>query len=244
VRNTVGPDVLARLLDVQEEDTAIRLLDHRRATLPEAERLAEVDSHLAELDADIDIAQRQRADVAREQSRLEGEIDLLDRKIEREEQRLFSGKVGSPRELSSLQAEVQMLKARRGQLEDALLEAMVAREQLDETLGKLQEERTATAFESAELLARVTQLRGEIDAGRSAHAARRSELAAELPADLLSLYDRTRAQKGGVGAAALIGGTCQGCHTKLPAREVERLKAEGGLQRCDSCRRILVVLQA
>jgi predicted nucleic acid-binding Zn-ribbon protein len=57
----------------------------------------------------------------------------------------------------------------------------------------------------------------------------------------LSLYDSIRASKNGVGAAALVGGTCQGCHTQLPAREVERMRAEGGLQRCDNCRRILVV---
>jgi predicted nucleic acid-binding Zn-ribbon protein len=62
-----------------------------------------------------------------------------------------------------------------------------------------------------------------------------------LPQELVALYEKIRAAKGGVGAAALEQGTCQGCHTKLPAREVERLRAEGGLQRCENCRRILVV---
>jgi predicted nucleic acid-binding Zn-ribbon protein len=58
----------------------------------------------------------------------------------------------------------------------------------------------------------------------------------------LSLYDTIREQKHGIGAAALEQGTCQGCHTKLPQKEIERMRAEGGLQRCDNCRRILVIV--
>jgi uncharacterized protein len=236
------PEVLARLLDLQSHDTAIRILGHRKDGLPEARRLAEVNEHLAELEADIGIAQDQRSGVAREQARLDGEIDLLDKKIAREEKRLFSGSVANPKELASLQAEVKMLQGRRAQLEDALLEVMVRRDEIDETLGKLEEERAATATDASRLTEEVRGLVGDIDAELSDHGNTRAELASDIPDDVLALYDRIRAQRGGVGAAALVGGTCQGCHTQLPAREVERLRASGGLQRCDSCRRILVVV--
>lgn len=236
------PEVLARLLDLQAEDTAIRMLEHRREGLPEARRLREVTEHLAELDADVGIATDQRSDVAREQSRLDGEIELLDKKIAREEKRLFSGSVANPKELASLQAEVKMLRDRRSHLEDALLEVMVRRDEIEETLGKLEEERAGSSSESSRLTSEVGRLVGDIDAELAEHAGTRVELASGLPEDLVALYDRIRAQQGGVGAAALAGGTCQGCHTRLPAREVERLRASGGLQRCDSCRRILVVV--
>jgi uncharacterized protein len=236
------PEVLARLLDLQSHDTAIRILGHRKDGLPEARRLAEVNEHLAELEADIGIAQDQRSGVAREQARLDGEIDLLDKKIAREEKRLFSGSVANPKELASLQAEVKMLQGRRAQLEDALLEVMVRRDEIDETLGKLEEERAASATDASRLTEEVRGLVGDIDAELSDHGNTRAELASGIPDDVLALYDRIRAQRGGVGAAALVGGTCQGCHTQLPAREVERLRASGGLQRCDSCRRILVVV--
>jgi predicted nucleic acid-binding Zn-ribbon protein len=85
-------------------------------------------------------------------------------------------------------------------------------------------------------------LTGEIESELGAHGSARAEIATSLPDDLLKLYDQLRASKGGVGAAALEAGTCQGCHTKLPAKEIERLKAQGGLQRCDNCRRILVIV--
>ncbi|HYP23120.1 MAG TPA: C4-type zinc ribbon domain-containing protein, partial [Actinomycetota bacterium] len=87
----------------------------------------------------------------------------------------------------------------------------------------------------------VEGLTGEISGELETHTTARTTISAEIPADLLKLYEQLRAQKGGVGAAGLEGGTCLGCHTKLPQRELERMRAEGGLQRCDNCRRILVI---
>jgi uncharacterized protein len=241
VPTKVEPAVLQRLLDLQAEDTAIKRLEDRRASLPEARRLAEVNENLAELEADLQIANRQNADVAREQERLEGEIELLDQKVAREEQRMYSGNVANPKELSSLQAEVESLKRKKSSMEDELLDVMERKEQIGETAQTLGAEREEAARESAELTAKVEGLIGEIDSELKVHESERVEIASTIPDDLLALYDKLRETKNGVGAAALENGTCQGCHTKLPAKEVERVKTEGGLQRCDNCRRILVV---
>jgi uncharacterized protein len=241
VPTKVEPAVLQRLLDLQAEDTAIKRLEDRRASLPETRRLAEVNENLAELEADLQIANQQNADVAREQERLEGEIELLDQKVAREEQRMYSGNVANPKELSSLQAEVESLKRKKSSMEDELLDVMERKEQISETVQTLGAEREEAARESAELTAKVEGLTGEIDSELRVHESERVEIVSTIPDDLLTLYDKLRETKNGVGAAALEDGTCQGCHTKLPAKEVERVKSEGGLQRCDNCRRILVV---
>jgi predicted nucleic acid-binding Zn-ribbon protein len=238
----VDDRALLDLLDLQAEDTAIDRLNHRRSTLPEAVKLSELSALAAELEADSEIAEKQLAEVAREQSRLEGEIELLDEKIGREEQRMFSGAVANPKELSSLQAEVEMLKRKRGELEDGLLEVMVQKDQNAETATRLRSERADADAKATALRATVATLMAEIDAALAEHQGAREKKAIAIPEDLQKLYDGIRAAKGGVGAARLEAGTCQGCHTKLPAKEVERLRAEGGLQRCDNCRRILVVI--
>jgi predicted nucleic acid-binding Zn-ribbon protein len=235
-------DSLVRLLDLQAEDSAIKRLNERRNALPEAQRLAELTDQIAELDADIEIATKQVDEVTREQSRLEGEIGLADQKIAREEQRLFSGSVSNPKELGSLQAEVGMLKRKKGEVEDSLLEVMVQKDQASETLARLQAERTEAAAESEELAAKVSSVTGEIETELKEHEAKRAEVAATIDEPLLKLYEQIRSTKGGVGVAALEAATCQGCHTKLPAKEIERIKAEGGVQRCDNCRRILVIV--
>lgn len=239
--SVVDSTALARLLDLQSEDSAIKRLRERKSSLPEARRLEETTDALAELAADLEIAQKQHDEIARENNRLEGEIELLETKITREEGRLFSGSVSNPKELGALQAEVAMLKNRKSGLEDELLEVMDQREQAASTLSSLRAEDSTVSAESDSLRQTVERLTGEIDAELNEHTGARERIAAEIPGELLELYDKLREAKAGVGAAALRGGMCEGCHTKLPAREVERMRAEGGLQRCENCRRILVI---
>jgi predicted nucleic acid-binding Zn-ribbon protein len=187
------------------------------------------------------VAERNRDEIARTQDRLEGDGASLEQKLQHEQKRLYSGQVSNPRELAGLQAEIEMLLRRKGALEDELLEIMVARDAAVSTLQSLSSERAELSAQASEQRAAVEHLSSEIQAEVSAHERAREELSEGLPEDLVALYEKIRAAKGGVGAAVLEQGTCQGCHTKLPAREVERLRAEGGLQRCDNCRRILVV---
>jgi predicted nucleic acid-binding Zn-ribbon protein len=231
---------LHQLLAVQNEDTAIKRLQERRSSLPEAQKLSEVNETLAELTADLEIATKQHDEVAREQDKLEGEIGLADQKIGKEEQRLFSGAVSNPKELGALQAEVAMLKRKKAELEDQLLEVMVQKEDATATLDRLRGEQAASSSTAGNLTTRVAQLVDEIDSELSAREAARTAVAEPLSKELLDLYEKIRATKNGVGVAALEAGTCQGCHTKLANKEVERIRSEGGLQRCENCRRILV----
>ena len=240
----VDASTLQQLLDLQTEDTAIKRLEERKASLPEAQRLAEVNAQLAESTADLEIAQKQHDEIAREQDKLEGEIGIIDAKITKEEQRLFGGAVSNPKELGALQAEVAMLKRRRSEGEDSLLEVMVQKESATATLERLQGEQSAAATQAEELSAVVAALVTEIDTQLQEHSSKRGTASAPLPSELLELYEKLRTTKNGVGVAALEGGTCQGCHTKLSNKEIERIKAEGGLQRCENCRRILVVVSS
>ena len=69
----------------------------------------------------------------------------------------------------------------------------------------------------------------------------RAGVAAEVPADLLELYDKLRAQHG-VGAAMLRGGRCEGCHLSLNAVDLAAYRAASPdeVLRCEECGRILV----
>lgn len=238
----VDASTLHQLLDLQTEDTAIKRLEERRATLPEAARLTEVNETVAELNADLEIAGKQNDEIGRAQDKLEGEIGLADEKITREEQRLFGGAVSNPKELGALQAEVAMLKRKKSELEDQLIEVMVHKEDASATLERLRGEQTEAASEADKLSAQVGSLTTEIDEQMKEHSLKRAAASKPLSKELFDLYEKIRATKNGVGAAALEAGRCQGCHTQLPNKEVERIRSEGGLQRCENCRRILVVV--
>ena len=70
----------------------------------------------------------------------------------------------------------------------------------------------------------------------------RAPLAGDLPSDLVTLYEKIRAQQGGVGAAELKQRRCGGCRLELNNVEIGRLRdaPEDEVLRCEECRRILV----
>jgi uncharacterized protein len=82
----------------------------------------------------------------------------------------------------------------------------------------------------------------EIDAATAQHQAQRSLLTAEIPADLLALYEKVAAAGGGVGAAMVKQRRCEGCHLELAGSELisVRAAADDAVLRCENCRRILV----
>lgn len=230
------------LLAVQEHDTAMDRLRHRRANLPELADLARTEDEQAGVEKALTEVTARRDEVARRQKRLEDELAAVEAKVAEVEARMYSGAVTVPRELQAMGAEVEAMRRRCSVLEDGVLEAMGEREPLDdevEALGARSREHDATA---ARLRVTVAEEQACIDGELAAEQAARGELAATLPADLAALYERLRAKLGGVGAARLASGRCTGCHLTLPATEVDRLRKEPPdvLVQCDQCSRILV----
>ena len=80
-----------RLLDLQTADTPLAQLAHRRWTLPELATLHERERNLDALRGDIVDAETLVSDLADDQRRLEGEIDIVRARETRDEQRLLSG---------------------------------------------------------------------------------------------------------------------------------------------------------
>ncbi|HEX2191974.1 MAG TPA: C4-type zinc ribbon domain-containing protein [Acidimicrobiales bacterium] len=227
---------------MQEHDTAVDRLRHRRRTLPELGALARVEEALAGLGRARADAVARRDEVAARQRRLEDDLASTEAKITEIERRMYSGVVSAPRELQAMQADVESLRRRRSTLEDGVLEAMTEREPLDDEVSGLDNERARLDQEGARLRATVAEAEAAIDAELTVEEGRRAEAASGLPADLASRYEALRARLDGIGAAPLVGGRCGGCHLSLPATEVDRIRREppDALITCDQCGRILV----
>jgi uncharacterized protein len=231
-----------RLLDVQALDSAIDRLAHRRTTLPELERIASLQSRQSTLDDDIVRAETEDSDLGREQARVDADVEMVRSRMERDQKRLDTGQVGSPRELENLQSEIASLHKRQSDLEDAELEVMEQRETIEAQLTALRAEQGQVTTDLAAALTDRDAAWAEIDAETEKATAQRGELAAGLPEDLLALYERLRASSGGVGAAALHRGRCEGCHLQLNTTDLNHLRdaPEDEVVRCEECRRILV----
>ena len=70
----------------------------------------------------------------------------------------------------------------------------------------------------------------------------RATVAAELPADLLALYERIRAAEGGIGAGEITRGRCGGCRLDLMGNEKAAIRAAAPdeVLRHEECTRIMV----
>jgi predicted nucleic acid-binding Zn-ribbon protein len=230
-----------RLLEVQEHDTRVDQLRHRRATLPERAELAALAARRQAIDTATADTRRARDELAGRQATLEAQIEAARARRGELEKRMFAGH-GGARELAAMDDEVRQLGRHVHELENRELEVMEQLEPLDGELQAADVERDAIDTRTAVLEEQVAAATKEIDAEIDAELHARAPLAAALPDDLLGRYEALRKKLGGTGAARLVGNSCTGCHLTLPAMEVDRIKhaSSDAVITCDNCGRILV----
>jgi predicted nucleic acid-binding Zn-ribbon protein len=232
---------LDRILELQELDLAIGRLEARRKELESGEDLRAARERMNATEERVGELRLALDSVAQEQKRLETEVSSLESKIAAEERRLYDGSVANPKELESIQHEIEALRRRKSIIEDQVLIQMERREEMETRLPGLE-------AELAEARDRLTEIGGSeaaelesIGRALAERTAERAALLSQIDEELLELYEDLRAQKRGVGAAALEDGVCQGCHQKLSPLELESIKRSEGIRRCAYCRRILVL---
>ncbi|MEO3746103.1 C4-type zinc ribbon domain-containing protein [Plantactinospora sp. B5E13] len=235
------PKEQRRLLDLQAIDTALAQLAHRRRTLPEHAELETLARELSALEDERIRAQVAVDDLDRDIDRLERDVDQVRTRKNRDEARLTMGS-GPARELEALQHELVSLNRRQTELEDAQLELMEQRETAQGVLDGIQERITAARQRRTEVEGRRDETLAEITKDEEFKTGARQPLAADLPGDLLTLYDRIRETSGGLGAALLTGGRCGGCRLELSGADRARIRAAAPdeVVRCEECRRIMV----
>lgn len=234
------PATQLRLLDLQAADTALNQLAHRRRTLPELAAIKEKSAAAATVHTEVVERQTEVADIELEQQRLENDVDTVRTRTARDDARLQAG--GLPaKELEGLQHEMTSLARRQNTLEDELLDVMERAETATAALGDATTRHDAVVAERTDLESRRDAALGEIDAAVAQRRPERDAIAAELPADLVALYDKTRAN-GGAGAALLRQRSCEGCRIELSGSDLAAVrKADPDtVVRCDNCRAILV----
>jgi uncharacterized protein len=237
-----SPEAQLRLLELADIDAELGRIEHRRRGLPEHAELARLEARDDELRDSIASLTAQNSDLKREQAKAEGDVDQVRARIDRDRQRLDSGMVNSPRELESLQSEVQSLHRRQSDLEEVVLDVMERRESAQVTLEQAAAEREQLGTELIRVTAARDAALAELAEQSVKAGDRRIEVTAAITPDLLELYDKLRAQHGGVGAAALRRRSCQGCNLTLNTVDLNaiRVAPDDEVLRCEECRRILV----
>jgi predicted nucleic acid-binding Zn-ribbon protein len=237
-----SPAAQLRLLELAEIDAELTRLEHRRRGLPELAELSRLEQRDRELRDELAVLDAQEGDLRREQGKAEADVEQVRTRIDRDRVRLDAGQVSSPRELENLQSEIESLHRRQSDLEEVVLDVMERQEAAQSRLQAAAAEREQVGADAAVAISSRDASFAEIDEQAGKAADRRAAVLADEPADLIELYERLRVQHGGVGAAALRRGRCEGCHLSLNTVDLNDIRAAAAdeVLRCEECRRILV----
>ena len=232
----------SRLLELQSVDTAVAQLEHRKRSLPELAQIAARQVVRRRQGEELIAANTTVSDLELDLEKAESDLVPVRERLARDQQRVNDGSVTDPKQLNALLDEIQHLKRRINALEDDELEVM---ERLEAATGLRDELAAARASGEGELRALLVARDAhfaELDVQLSQQREVRSAIAAELPSDLVTLYERIGSKNGGTGAAPLLQRRCSGCQLQVNASDLTRFReaAPDQVLRCEECDRILV----
>ncbi len=224
------------LLRLQEIDQHLAAARHR---LSEINRALQEDAAVREARKRAKKLTAEAQKTTKIQRELERQVKQLDIEREQAESRLYSGNIKNPREMQDMQAKVDSLKRRRINLEDKLLEAMIAREEAEvrasEAAAALEAAETYHAAQAVELQAeqatlqrRIKKLQGETE-----------EIEKQVPGHHLDAYRHLQTRLGNPAIARLKGNVCSVCGIEVIVSRQQSAKG-GKVTYCDSCGRLLI----
>ncbi|MCY7397115.1 MAG: C4-type zinc ribbon domain-containing protein [Nocardioides sp.] len=195
----------------------------------------ELDNQRRDLQIEVD-------DLTVEQAKVDADVESVKARRVRDQDRMDKGLITNPKDLHHLQGEMESLQRRISSLEDDEIEVMEKLEEAQSILDAVVEQVAIADARIAELTASRDDKTGDIDIVRARRAAERGPAVEGMPEDLMKVYDRVRAKRGGVGAAELRQRRCTGCQLNIDNAELAVIKAapEDTVVRCEECTRILV----
>lgn len=229
-----------RLLELADADAELARLAHRRRSLPEHEALTAAEAAVrAARDALVTVETR-AADLDRDIRKLEQDVEAVRARTQRDRSLLAGAGVGA-KQANDLQHELDTLARRQSVLEDEQLEIMEQREAVGMDVDHARVVLDAAERERADIVERRDTALQDIDAAEAGRRRTREGLLGTFPEDLLTAYERRRAQRG-TGAALLRERRCGACRLELDRSAIGALRAAPPEEvvHCEECGVILV----
>ena len=192
---------------------------------------------LVEARAGVEVEEASLEKVRAEHRSLEEEAEVLASRIKSESERLYGGKVKSPKELSGIEQEVKALKGKKREREDRLLELMEQSDHMQMAVKEKRERLRQVEEEWREEQQQFAAEKTDLEEGLESLEERQQEMAGAVGAEELRLYDTLRRSKGQAVVRIELG-RCQGCRLTLSVAELQQART-GKIMQCHSCGRIL-----
>lgn len=215
---------------------------HQLAHLPELAELAELRKRLDEVDNAAIDARTLVDDLTAEQGKVDADVEVVKARRLRDQTRMDQGLITNPKDLEHMTSELVSLERRINSLEDDELEVMARLEDAQRDLDTATTEGAHIRERGVALTGSRNEKAADIRAELERLASERAPAVEGLPADLVTLYERLRTNKDGVGAALLRQRACGGCQLTLDSAELSAIRTAPAdeVMRCIECQRILV----
>ena len=236
--------VLDRLRELQDADRELRRLEqkksaHDRGAKVRADQIKKHQEHIEALKAE----QRQ-ARMAADRK----ELEVRQKRADIERLRQQQMQIKDNRQYQILQNEIKFAELAIGKLEDDVLNDYEDIETVDRELAQAQEELKQHQQELETLRRECEAKKDSVDAEIQTCRARRNEIAATLPPDVVRQFDRIADRLDGEALAAVVldevEGTyvCTGCNMSVTQNTYVQLRGRiEKLVTCPNCTRILYV---
>jgi predicted nucleic acid-binding Zn-ribbon protein len=212
-------------------------LEQREAELRDARKRLAANPQLAAAEARLEVLRSQERMASTEQRRIEADLTDVEAKIKRDQTRMYSGQIVDPRELASLERELEHYGHRRSELEEHCLESMEQVEDLQRQMAdasrQVAELRDRWESSRPELTRQIEQLTDRL-AGIHAE---RERVAGSIDPRSLDQYGRLRRSLGHA-VSHISGGVCQWCRVAIPPKDVQHARGDVPAT-CSNCGRIL-----
>lgn len=234
-------DEQRRLIDLQDHDLHLARLDHQAKTLPVLKELAHAAQGYESHEALAIASETERSDIEIELNRSASDVEQVEMRIAKDQQVIDSGHA-SAKDLQNLLGELESLRKRKEELEEVELEIMV---RIDDALSRRrhhESERDRFKEEVERLTSERDVALAKISSERDQVSSKREAIATAITKEMVDLYTKVKESNGGIGAARLKDGKCDGCHLTINTVELGRIKSlpDDEVVRCEECRRILV----
>jgi len=187
--------------------------------------------------AQLQSEQQRLEELRHQQHSAEWEIDDITTRIATAEETLFSGRVKNPKELASLQQDVEMLKNRRSQLEERALEIIEQVEQSEAAVAGISSELKTLTADWKRQQKQLANEKTKLQTALADLKGRWQLRSAEIEPETFEFYQQLRKGKG-TAVARVEQGICRGCRISLPTTDLQRARGNN-LVHCSSCGRIL-----
>jgi predicted nucleic acid-binding Zn-ribbon protein len=242
VRNNVkaSPVEQKELLRLQAIDTKAQQVEHQAKALAQHAEIAALTAQANAAKQGIAAQAGERDDVRTELGRIESDVDVVEKRIARDTDRLQH--TSSVKDVQAFETELTALRKRLGDLEEIELAVMERLEERETAIGSAEAERDALLAKISEAeaardeqLIDLNRLLGDLKRDREA-------IGSAVEPDLMALYEKRRVAGHGNAAALLRARTCSGCTMTLTGSDLAAVRQAPAdeVVFCPDCGAILV----